>query len=383
VGIFGGPNNRFLAFFKFSINGAAEGTAYCYIGWGNLRWGNLMKPNLIANLCLLTFFMSSAAAAASGSDTDSDSATDTDTDKPDMDSDTGVDADFTHDAPALLEDNPYPNGSVAPKAVKPNDEGPAWKDASEVNPPWIDVETDTDREPKNTGPVYLPPPPPPPSESEVSSEESAVESPCAKVTCSLRGACVMKNNEPTCACFAGFVPDRVNGLSCIAETVVVPIPPKRPASAWSFDAYYQDLETALGKFDTKAALARYRSAKEQNKWNGDFADYLTRSFKRTQNLGTVQLSLGIPMFAGGLSMHMLYAGYPYHKSLLAGAILLDITGLALIGAGAAMLTIGTKRIKLLEKFEEQLRRKQRWFSKPRAGLSISDDKAFLSFSLAF
>jgi len=38
--------------------------------------------------------------------------------------------------------------------------------------------------------------------------------PCEKVTCSNHGDCIVKGDEPVCACHEGYIPDATTGLSC-------------------------------------------------------------------------------------------------------------------------------------------------------------------------
>ncbi len=378
---------------------AALGTA-----WHDFGGEIFMRPILILNTCLFLIFLSKEAAASgeagaeaavatgprggdTAQDTSLDTATESDTEQPetdarqqtDTDSDTGVDADFTNDAPEFLDDNPYPTGTKAPST------GPGPK---AENPPWVEVhvETDTDTDADNEGPVYLPPAPPPPSDGTPSPDIVDTASQCAKVTCSGRGSCVIKNHEPTCACFAGFVPDSVNGLNCIPENQSAASTASRPA--WTagpidFETYYRRFQIELGAVYTKKLAAEFHRAKSLGKWDRDFLDYAKRLSKRTQTFGTAMLCVGIPAFAGGLAMHMLYAGYPSHNGLLAGAIVLDLSGAALIGGGAALLTIGTRRIKRIEKADALLRQKRRWFSKPALSWALSPEKALLSVRLSF
>jgi len=41
------------------------------------------------------------------------------------------------------------------------------------------------------------------------------DDPCAKVTCSGHGTCLLKAGEPVCACNENYVPDLTTGLSCL------------------------------------------------------------------------------------------------------------------------------------------------------------------------
>lgn len=294
--------------------------------------------------------------AANAADTDSNTHVDTDkgTDS-DSDSETTSDKDGEPSNetimyfPMEIDDNPYakkiappPKAEGAEKAVK----SPA-PISEKTNPPWVETPppaealSGSESDEAEAGVTYLPPPPPPPP-----SVVPLIENPCTQVTCSARGACVLKNNEPTCACFQGFIPDSVNGLSCIAEASTTAPP------AWDIDTYYAAMNIALGEYDIDSRLQAYQAETARGEIKGSFADYLRRSFKRTQNFGTIAMSFGIAAFAGGLSMHMLYAGYPDKGGLLAGAIILDLTGAGLIGTGAAMLTLASKRTKQLEKFEK-------------------------------
>ncbi len=299
-----------------------------------------MKSNLLFVLTLLFLSFSAIATAQTAPKGNTNNKTEADGDAE------------SESAPESIEQNPYEktsdksaDDSQSPQWVKSQQNttnaGPDW---AEPNP---EEEKDVDYDEST---VYLPPPPPPPDETaadETSPAFSAEENVCDSVTCSDRGKCVIKGGEPTCACFAGFVPDNVNGLSCIPEYA----PPKKPA--FDSEGYYAALKKQLGKYDISKTLSMYKAEIEFGTWDGSFSDYLKNSFKRTQNFGVLSMAFGITGFAGGLAMHMLYAGDTNKKGFLAGAVLLDIAGLGLIGTGSAFLTISSQKTKIVEKVDKK------------------------------
>ena len=251
-------------------------------------------------------------------------------------------------------------------------------------------DTDSDRDTasgdtENGGITYLPPPPP--SDAVPPAKTDEAPSICDRIPCSGHGICVVKSGEPICACYEGFVPDSAGGLNCIREQSPPPPPPPvaRPprAPAWNKETYYLNLSIALGDYDIRPARKQYEAALKNRTAEGSFAAYLRGRFKRTQNFGTLSMSIGIPALAGGLAMHMLYAGYPEKKGLLAGAVILDLSSALLIGTGAALLATSAIHIKKLEAFERKHRR-----GRPRASiqppmLGFTRNAALLCFGAHF
>ncbi len=64
----------------------------------------------------------------------------------------------------------------------------------------------------------------------------AQDNPCETVTCSNHGVCVMKNDNPVCACDEGFIADPTTGLACNpVATTTAEAAPKGAAPAAPLD----------------------------------------------------------------------------------------------------------------------------------------------------
>ena len=362
-----------------------------------------MKPTIpIFLLCLCgavpQFSAAQSESTSSKSTDDADGGSENESPPPHLpEDDTEVDevfseedvADTVEPSPAEeeappIEEKPAPEKEVAQKpaperespSIEQNPYGGGAEPAEpDDNPPWVEAAPPEESpEPEEESTTYLPPPPPAPSGSPVTN------SPCEAVSCGGRGACVMKNGEPTCACYPGFIPDSINGLTCLPEQRS-----SRPApKTWDMNTYYEGLKQAMLPYDISPKLVEYRATVDSGKGTpGSLSAYLHRSFKRTQNFATVELSFGIAALAGALSMHMIYAGFPDRDGFLAGAIILDLGGAGLIGLGSAMTALSVGRAKKLDRFERQYHRSSGRIALRSPGLLVNREGGGFCFGFSF
>ena len=284
--------------------------------------------------------------------------TDTDVDEIFTEDDVADDVHIAPDTDDTTSDDTAIEEDPAPTRDTDTDEPPPAlpaRDTTESEAPqhdWSPFRADAEVDGRWDPPADETPPPErkAPTEQPIPAPEADVPrpDPCAVVTCSGRGDCTVVSGNPTCACHAGFMPDSVNGLSCI---------PVRPASSGPdpFDrkAYDQRLEKTLGD-DLGPIRDAYDRAVADGRFRGDFVKYLDRRLRRLKRNGIILFSGGVAGLFSGVALHVAY-GSSRKNAQITGAVALDLIGASLMGAGAAMMVRNEQRLRRLEAFDRSPR----------------------------
>jgi hypothetical protein len=185
----------------------------------------------------------------------------------------------------------------------------------------------------------------PPSEPSASAwdqpRQANTGNPCAGVTCSYRGQCVVSHGAPTCACYQGYTS---NGLNCVPlNQTHAQERERRAENKWMSGNTDADLTVSLDGFDVSRYRAEYHHKKLKRETSLDFIGYVEDKFKSNVTGGFVMLVIGIGLAAGSLGF---YLGGD-SQGFRAAGVVSDVLGAALIISGSVIIGINSGRVKKL------------------------------------
>ncbi len=190
--------------------------------------------------------------------------------------------------------------------------------------------------------------PPPPSTWAPAPQE---RNPCDGITCSSHGNCVVTGRgSPTCACFNGFTPDTVNGLSC------VPIGNPQRVRQNNYQRREPPVDSvasltmALDGYD----VSGFRKKWLKEKHAGSFSSYLIHEFDSKKTGGAVMIFLGILVWAGSAGMYV-YGAKDDEMVGIAMGVVFDILGTVLVISGAVSVSVNNVRVNKLKRYQASIR----------------------------
>ena len=183
-------------------------------------------------------------------------------------------------------------------------------------------------------------------------------SPCAHVTCSYRGRCLVVEGVPKCACSTGYMTPNNNPLSCVPMRSTMQ--QRQAESAYVNGSMNGDsdfeLETALGGFDVHHAKGLYRLAREEDGYKGSFLEYLERDFERDKIAGILGAGVGMLAILGAVGFYVPAQSEKDGDSrtgMIAAGTGLEIIGVVFLISGAVVAAIASKRLKRLERYRRR------------------------------
>jgi hypothetical protein len=186
--------------------------------------------------------------------------------------------------------------------------------------------------------------------------DSPLPDPCTGVTCGGHGNCTIVSGDPTCACFSGFIPDGMNGLTCIVHdrgncAASQPLRDDDGKNRWRSAGDDGRFEKAFPGYNMERARRAYERAIAEKAFDGPLERFLETRFKRLKVSGLIVLSSGVLGMAGAVGLHVAY-GDKRKSGLLAGALVVDLLSLSLMAGGAVMVAMSESRTKQLKAFEK-------------------------------
>jgi hypothetical protein len=158
-----------------------------------------------------------------------------------------------------------------------------------------------------------------PRGSEADGAAVPVENPCAEVTCSGHGACIIKGGEPVCACHDGYRADDA-GVNCLpfqggesspaSDSALTKNDGGLPVQGDDAQgrADYEKVKAALPEFSHESDFLTYGRALKLGRIQGSFIEYKRyRANKRRRGagaligVGTFFAAVSLPLFGVGIA----------------------------------------------------------------------------------
>ena len=159
--------------------------------------------------------------------------------------------------------------------------------------------------------------------------------PCAQISCSGQGTCVMVENRPVCSCNQGFVPDAETQLTCIPYDVAVNLKssatPAQPVAEEPKNEELAQVEKALRKRNLSDSFRQFKLSNP----NTHYAWFWYQRYEKRKKLGSFLIGFGAASFVLGLGGVL--ASSNIHAT---AGDLLAFGGAAVMGIGVLSTAVG-------------------------------------------